>query len=77
MKCIRRGVRALSKPTPPYFDAVFLVRQARAKGIKLEPATLAALARYASVTGRMEDAKVRLRHAIHLDKNVCESTMKI
>jgi hypothetical protein len=28
------------------------------------------LACYASVTGRMEEAKVRLRHAIQLDKNV-------
>jgi hypothetical protein len=28
------------------------------------------LACYASVTGRMEEAKVRLRHAIALDKDV-------
>ena len=34
-------VRVLSKPIPPYFDAAFLVRQAQAKGIKLELATLA------------------------------------
>ena len=28
------------------------------------------LACYASVTGRMEEAKVRLRHAIKLDKDI-------
>jgi hypothetical protein len=28
------------------------------------------LACYASVTGRMEEAKVRLRHAITLDKDI-------
>jgi hypothetical protein len=28
------------------------------------------LASYASVTGRMEEAKERLRHAIHFDKDV-------
>jgi hypothetical protein len=28
------------------------------------------LACYASVTGRMEEAKVRLRHAIDLDKEI-------
>jgi hypothetical protein len=28
------------------------------------------LACYASVTGRMEEAKVRLRHAIELDKDI-------
>ena len=26
-------VRVLSKPTPPYFDSIFLVRQAQAKGL--------------------------------------------
>ena len=30
------------------------------------------LACYASVTGRMEDAKERLRNAIELDKNIRE-----
>ena len=37
------------------------------------------LACYASVTGRMEEAKKRLRHAIDLDKDIrgWRSTMKI
>jgi Flp pilus assembly protein TadD len=43
----------------------------RAQAIHPKVAMIAfKLARYASVTGRMEEAKVRLRHAIHLDKNV-------
>ena len=32
-------VRVLSKPTPPYFDSIFLVHQAQAKGIRLDAAT--------------------------------------
>ena len=43
----------------------------RAQSIHPKVAMIAfSLACYASVTGRMEEAKVRLRHAIHLDKNV-------
>ena len=30
------GLSVLSKPTPPYFDSIFLVRQAQAKGIRLD-----------------------------------------
>jgi Flp pilus assembly protein TadD len=33
------------------------------------------LACYASVTGRMDEAKARLRHAIELDKDVRELTL--
>ena len=33
------------------------------------------LACYASVTGRIEDAKARLRHAIELDKDIRESAL--
>jgi Flp pilus assembly protein TadD len=43
----------------------------RAQAIHPKVAMIAfSLACYASVTGRMEEAKVHLRHSIHLDKNV-------
>ena len=49
----------------------------RAQAIHPKVATIAFnLACYASVTGRIEDAKERLRHAIDLDKDVRELALE-